>query len=103
MKFARFPSDCFAVVVIGAGIVAGPEPAMAQRALGTDVSNYQGPGINWTSVKNAGVSFAWAKATEGTGFIDADFTINEANAKAAGVPIGAYDFAHPEANTPSAE
>ena len=34
-------------------------PAQAQRPLGTDVSDYQ-PSVNWTTVKNGGVSFAWA-------------------------------------------
>src|ERR1017187_2158573 len=75
----------------------------AQRPLGIDVSSYQGSSINWTNVKSSGVSFAWAKATEGVSINDADFTINAVNAKAAGVHIGAYDFAHPENNTPSAE
>ncbi len=86
---------CF---IISAGV-----PVFAQRPLGIDVSSYQGSGIVWTSVKNSGVSFAWAKATEGVSVTDPDFTINAANAKAAGVLIGAYDFAHPEDNTPSAE
>jgi autotransporter-associated beta strand protein len=86
---------------IGLGIGAGPECAMAQRALGIDVSSYQGGSINWTDVRKAGYTFAWAKSAEGTltdGWIgpDPDFTINEANAKAAGVLIGAYYFAHPE-------
>jgi GH25 family lysozyme M1 (1,4-beta-N-acetylmuramidase) len=81
----------------------GISKTLAQRPLGIDVSSYQGSGIVWTSVKNSGVSFAWAKATEGVSVTDPDFTINAANAKAAGVLIGAYDFAHPEDNTPSAE
>ena len=70
----------------------------AQRPLGTDVSHYQGSGINWTSVKNAGVTFAWAKATESTFFIDGNFVGNQVNAKAAGVYIGAYHFARPSDN-----
>ncbi len=92
-----------AVVLIGVGIVVGPGQAVAQRPLGIDVSSYQGSGVNWTNVKNSGVTFAWAKATEGTAVIDADFTINEANARAAGVMIGAYHYAHPEYNTADAE
>lgn len=70
----------------------------AQRPLGTDVSHYQGAGINWVNVKNAGVTFAWAKATESTNFTDANFAGNQANAKAAGVYIGAYHFARPSDN-----
>lgn len=70
--------------------------------LGTDV--YAGTGtVNWTTVRSDGVSFAWAKAAEGTstdGYIgeDAKFTANEANAKAAGVLIGGYYFARPSAD-----
>jgi GH25 family lysozyme M1 (1,4-beta-N-acetylmuramidase) len=72
-------------------------PAQAARQLGIDVSNHQGAGINWSTVKNAdGITFAWAKATEGFTFNDADFSINETNAKAAGVFIGAYHFARPD-------
>src|SRR5262245_8356825 len=80
----------------------GPGRAQAQRPLGVDVSHYQGS-INWTSVHNAGYTFAWAKATEGTGFNDADFTANESNGKAAGVYIGGYHFARPDLSSPSAE
>jgi autotransporter-associated beta strand protein len=85
------------------GLLAGPGRALAQRPMGIDVSSYQGGGINWTSVKGAGIAFAWSKATEGTGYIDADFAINENNGKAAGVYMGAYHFAHPELNSASAE
>ncbi len=77
--------------------------ALAQRPLGIDVSSYQGSGVNWTSVKNSGRVFAWAKATEGLSVNDADFTINESNGKAAGVYMGAYHFAHPELNSPASE
>jgi autotransporter-associated beta strand protein len=103
MISSRFSRDCVASVLIGLTFILEPGTATAQRALGTDVSNYQGSGVNWSALKTDNIVFAWAKATEGTDFIDADFTINESNAKAAKVPIGAYDFAHPEANTPAAE
>jgi GH25 family lysozyme M1 (1,4-beta-N-acetylmuramidase) len=71
--------------------------ALAQRPLGTDVSHYQNT-INWTTVKNGGITFAWAKATESTGYVDPYFTINENNARAVGIPIGAYHFARPSSN-----
>src|ERR1700679_1654155 len=80
----------------------GPGRALAQRPLGIDVSSYQGS-VNWTAVHNAGMSFAWAKATESTTIADAYFVGNENNGKAAGVFMGAYHFAHPNLNTPSAE
>jgi GH25 family lysozyme M1 (1,4-beta-N-acetylmuramidase) len=65
---------------------------MAARPLGIDVSSYQG-NINWSSVAGAGISFAWAKATEGTGYQDAYFVGNQNNGKAAGVLMGAYHYA----------
>ena len=76
--------------------------ALAQRPLGIDVSDYQGS-VNWTSVKGSGIAFAWAKATEGTGFTASTYTANANNGKAAGVYMGAYHYAHPELNSPSAE
>jgi GH25 family lysozyme M1 (1,4-beta-N-acetylmuramidase) len=76
--------------------------AFAQRPLGVDVSHYDGS-INWTSVKGSGISFAWAKATEGVSTGDAYFAANMPGAKAAGIYIGAYHFAHPESNNPTNE
>lgn len=68
---------------------------LAQRPLGIDV--YEGQGaLNWTNIFTSGVTFAWAKATEGLTYNDSYFTLNEAHAAAAGVYIGAYHFAHPE-------
>jgi GH25 family lysozyme M1 (1,4-beta-N-acetylmuramidase) len=81
---------------LGCALALAAWPAFAQRPLGTDVSSYQGPGIDWPGVKNSGVSFAWAKATEGLTINDEDFVVNESNASAAGVLIGAYHYAHPE-------
>ena len=89
-------------VVAGLALALAPAQGLAQRPLGVDVSHYQGS-IDWTSVKNSGVSFAWAKATEGSGLLDTNFAGNISNAKAAGVYIGAYHFARPALNTPSAE
>lgn len=83
-------------------LVIGPGRALAQRPLGIDVSSYQGQ-PNWSSVRGSGVVFAWAKATEGTGITDGDFVFNQNNGKAAGVFMGAYHFAHPNAATPGAE
>ena len=85
------------VLVLGLAMLAGPERALGQRPLGIDVSTYDGTAINWASVKSSGIVFAWAKASQGVRIADNTFTINEANAKAAGVVIGAYHF--PEYNT----
>jgi GH25 family lysozyme M1 (1,4-beta-N-acetylmuramidase) len=87
----------FGLVAI-AGILLGCGAAFAQqRPLGTDVSGYQ-PSINWTTVKNAGVVFAWTKATEWTGYVNPYFTAQESGAKGVGIYIGAYHFARPSSN-----
>ncbi len=89
-------------------LALGCRSALAQtwRPQGIDVSSYQGSAdspptnINWTSVKgDTNIAFAWAKATEGLTYTDADFAYNETHAKSAGVPIGAYHFAHPDTHT----
>src|SRR4051812_44035850 len=58
---------------------------------GVDVSKYQGE-IDWQAAKASGVRFAWIKATEGGDHMDEKFYQNWQNAKAAGVPRGAYHF-----------
>ncbi|KRV49814.1 lysozyme [Wenjunlia vitaminophila] len=65
---------------------------------GIDVSRWQGS-INWTSVRNAGIQFAWIKATEGTSYKDPNFNTNYPNAYYAGVIRGAYHFALPNASS----
>lgn len=60
---------------------------------GIDVSHYQG-NVNWAAVKSAGIAFAVAKATEGTGTIDQYFSANWEKIKAAGIIRGAYHFFH---------
>jgi lysozyme len=58
---------------------------------GIDVSKYQGD-IDWQAVKQAGIAFAYIKATEGGNHIDSKFQANWDGARAAGVPRGAYHF-----------
>lgn len=65
---------------------------------GVDVSNHQGA-INWTSVKAAGILFAFAKATEGVDFVDARFLANIAAAPSAKVYFGPYHFARVDSNS----
>src|ERR1035441_1625613 len=77
-------------------LAPGAVELFAQRPLGVDMTQFEAFQSNWTSVKNTGVSFAWAKATEGLTVNDTTITNNEVNAAAAGVLIGAYHFAHPE-------
>ena len=62
---------------------------------GVDVSGYQGSSINWSAVHNAGRVFAFAKASEGTGFTDSSFAHNWPGMRSAGVLRGAYHFFRP--------
>lgn len=60
---------------------------------GIDVSHWQG-NIDWERVKNGGVNFAIIKAggSDDGFYTDSNFEKNYANAKAVGMPVGAYYF-----------
>jgi lysozyme len=58
---------------------------------GIDVSYWQGD-IDWRKVREAGVSFAYIKATEGGDHLDPKFRENWDAAKRAGIARGAYHF-----------
>jgi lysozyme len=64
---------------------------------GIDISNNNGT-LNWTTLHKCGVTFAYAKATEGLNFTDSYYVRNRAGAKANGIKFGAYHFAHPNNN-----
>ncbi len=77
---------------------ATPAPTWVE---GIDVSHWQGT-INWPLVAKAGKRFAFLKATDGlitngTMFVDTSYPANRAQARAAGIPVGAYHFARPDA------
>jgi len=59
--------------------------------VGIDVSHHQGR-IDWPAVARSGVRFAYLKATEGGDFVDSSFARNWAEARAAGLAVGAYHF-----------
>lgn len=58
---------------------------------GADVSKYQ-KSVDWADAKANGVSFAFIKATEGGDRVDDLFAEHWAEARAHGVPRGAYHF-----------
>jgi GH25 family lysozyme M1 (1,4-beta-N-acetylmuramidase) len=70
-----------------------PNPAFTE---GIDVSHWQNV-IDWTQVSAAGKRFAYIKASESTDFVDWMYATNRAQAKAAGLLVGAYHFAGPNA------
>ncbi len=61
---------------------------------GIDVSHFQGD-VDWTAVKAGGITFAFAKASQGASEVDPKFTQNWAGIKAAGLVRGAYHFFDP--------
>ena len=71
------------------------------RAAGVDVSIWQRT-VDWPTVKNAGTVFAFAKASEGTDFIDPTFATNWPAMQAAGLIRGAYHYYQP-AEDPEAQ
>lgn len=58
---------------------------------GVDASHYQGQ-MNWDVIADQGITFAFLKATEGSGTVDDCFAANWENARAAGLYVGAYHF-----------
>ncbi len=73
------------------GISKSKEPLMK----GIDVSVHNGS-INWQKVKNAGIQFAILRAGYGRELSqkDARFEENYRNAKAVGIPVGAYWYSY---------
>lgn len=59
--------------------------------MGIDVSAHNGM-MNLDAAADAGIKFIFIKATEGSDFRDANFKINYAKARHAGMKIGAYHF-----------
>ncbi|MEM9844593.1 MAG: GH25 family lysozyme [Pseudomonadota bacterium] len=58
---------------------------------GLDVARFQDK-INWQQVRQAGIEFAFIKATEGGDLLDPRFQDNWRRAKQAGIARGAYHF-----------
>jgi lysozyme len=77
---------------------------IANMPKGIDVSKFQGK-IDWARVKNAGISFAFARAIDDKppgNTIDPTFASNFAGMKAAGIFRGAYYFLRPKRNVVAA-
>jgi lysozyme len=62
---------------------------------GIDVSHHQSK-IDWPTVGQQGLSFAFIKATEGATLVDEDFEDNWKGAKEAGLVRGAYHYFLPQ-------
>jgi lysozyme len=106
MKLSLLTFALVTSAVAFAGCSSGPENACTNsgQALtvcatgpvvkGVDVSVYQGT-INWASVKGAGIDFAIARVSDGTGTLDTTFATNWKGMKANGLVRGVYQFFEP--------
>lgn len=62
-----------------------------QGTKGVDTSEYQGA-TDFEALSGAGIEFVYAKATEGAGYVDAQFAATCAQASGSDVALGAYHF-----------
>ena len=90
------------VVVITSGpradAAAPLDPAYHGLAEGLDASSWQHPhgaGVDWHAAAASGQSFAFIKATEGTGPANRHYESDIHNARAAGIVTGSYHMARP--------
>ena len=70
---------------------------------GVDTSHHQSGRIDLTAARNAGVRWWYVKATEGTTFTDSSYASRVRQARRAGIPVGAYHFARPDAGDAAEE
>lgn len=67
-----------------------------RRVDGIDISHHQAGRLDLKSAKAKGLKWLYHKATEGLTVKDANYGKRRAEAKAAGIPFGAYHFARPD-------
>lgn len=75
----------------------------ARRVDGIDISHHQSRAIDMVKAKKAGLKWLYHKATEGTTVKDRNYGKRRAEAKAAGIPFGAYHFARADLGDAEAE
>src|SRR4051812_42186719 len=85
----------FALSFLFTLFAAQPVSAAGSSVPGVDVSHYNGS-PDWSMVKQDGVKFVIAKATEGTSMQDATYPVNKDQIEALSLPFGAYHFARPD-------
>jgi GH25 family lysozyme M1 (1,4-beta-N-acetylmuramidase) len=94
-----FPSLLVFAAVSAAGLAA-PVSAASSTLQGIDVSHHNndnsGGTIDWAQVKQDGVRFVIAKATEAADFHDPKYLDNKQQVEAQGLAFTAYHFARPD-------
>ncbi|MGW8380164.1 lysozyme [Streptomyces sp. ODS28] len=81
----------------------GSRPRMLDATVeGVDVSSHQG-NVNWSTLWNSGVKWAYTKATEGTGYKNPYFAQQYNGSYNVGMIRGAYHFALPNSSSGAAQ
>ena len=65
---------------------------------GLDISHHQDIRLDLAQCRREGIEFVFLKATEGAGFVDSEFAANLAEARAAGMLVGAYHYVRSNAS-----
>ena len=100
----RRASTVLLTAVTALAVVAGTADVAGADSLGVDVSSWQHTrALNWSRVKAHHNSFAFIKATEGTGYVNPYFTRDWRRTKRVGLFHGAYHFATPHRGNAKAQ
>lgn len=78
-------------IYIFALILHSYDNSKVKKVIGIDVSSYQGE-IDWPTIEDQGIYFAYIKATEGSDILDSRFEENWENIDKTGMKKGAYLF-----------
>ena len=83
---------CALFALVWNGILLLNNPSQQKYPVrGVDVSAYQGD-IDWQTLASQDIDFAFIKATEGSTFVDKNFSFNFKQAQQTGLSVGAYHF-----------
>jgi GH25 family lysozyme M1 (1,4-beta-N-acetylmuramidase) len=85
------------MLVFARTLTPPPAPPAPGTLEGIDVSHWQNA-IDWLAVAASGKTFSYIKASEDIDFVDQNYATNRAAANAAGLVVGAYHFAQPDAS-----
>ncbi|MFF2652898.1 lysozyme [Streptomyces sp. NPDC058045] len=80
------------------GIGAAPAKGLAEQTEGVDVSGWQGD-VDWPTLWNSGVKFAYVKATEGNDYTSGSFSQQYNGSYDVGMIRGSYHFATPDTSS----
>jgi GH25 family lysozyme M1 (1,4-beta-N-acetylmuramidase) len=101
-RVVAIAAGCGVIAVLATGQLLISPAAAQPVVLGLDVSDHQ-PSVDWSKVASDGAQFAYVKATEGTGFVNADFAAQYNGAYQVRLIRGAYHFALPNTSSGAAQ